>query len=137
MTQSDIAWPIGLLILLTFLQSLVPSIMRWSSSKYEDGTPATSKDGMGPRDEMPVPTVMVARAERAKHNLFEGLLMLFPALALSLMSGPTQITLAGVWVFLAARMFYIPCYLFAVLYVRSAFWSLSLIGIGLIWWSAI
>lgn len=137
MTATDFALPIGLLILLTFLQSLVPSIMRWNFSKYEDGTAATGKEGMGPRDRMPVTSVMVGRAERAKQNLFEGLLMFLPALALALFAGPSSTTVFGVWIFFAARLFYVPCYLYAVLYVRSAFWTASLLGIGLTFWSVL
>jgi len=38
MTPSDFAVPIGLLILLTFLQALVPSIMKWNYASYDDGT---------------------------------------------------------------------------------------------------
>ena len=137
MTAVDLTLPIGLLIMLTFLQSLVPSIMRWNFSKYEDGTAATGKDGMGPRDTMPITTVMVGRAERAKNNLFEGLLMFGPALALALFAEPTSATLVGVWIFVLARLFYVPCYLYAILYVRSAIWTLSLVGIGITFWSAL
>lgn len=137
MTTEEFALPIGLLILLTFLQALVPSIMRWNFTNYEDGTAATNKDGMGPRDKMPVTTVMVGRAERAKHNLFEGLLIFLPALAFAFFAGPTPLTATGLWVFLVARLLYIPCYLYAVLYVRSAVWGASLFAIVLVYWSAI
>jgi len=137
MTASNLAIPIGLIILLTFLQVLVPSFLLWNTSKYEDGTAATGKDGMGPRDRMPIVTAIVGRAERAKTNLIESLVMLFPALALALFAGGGTLTLIGVWIFLAARVLYIPCYLYAVFYVRSAMWGGGLLGIVLIWWSAL
>jgi len=109
MTASNLAIPIGLIILLTFLQVLVPSFLLWNTSKYEDGTAATGKDGMGPRDRMPIVTAIVGRAERAKTNLIESLVMLFPALALALFAGGGTLTLIGVWIFIAARVLYIPC----------------------------
>lgn len=137
MTPSDFAVPIGLLILLTFLQALVPSIMKWNYASYDDGTKATGKDGMGPRDKMPETSIMVGRAERARDNLMEGLLMFLPALALALSGGGTSLTLMGIWLFLIARLLYVPSYLYGILYVRSGFWTASLFGIALVWWSAL
>lgn len=137
MTLADLSIPIGLIIILTFLQSLIPSIITWNFAKYEDGTDATNKDGMGPRDRMPVTSIMVGRVERAKANLFESLTMLFPALALAVYAGPTSTTLFGLWLFLGARLIYIPCYVFAILYVRSAAWSAGLISIVIVWMSGL
>jgi len=99
MTPSDFAVPIGLLILLTFLQALVPSIMKWNYASY--------------------------------------LLMFLPALALALSGGGTSLTLMGIWLFLIARLLYVPSYLYGILYVRSGFWTASLFGIALVWWSAL
>lgn len=137
MTATTLSIPIGLLILLTFFQALVPSIMKWNYAEFEDGTKAVNKDGMGPRDKMPKTSIMVGRAERAKANLFESLLMFTPALAFALFAGGTPTTLFGDWMFLAARLAYVPCYVFAVLYVRSAVWTTGLVAIAIVWWSAI
>jgi len=84
--------PITLLVVLIFVQTMIPSIAR--------------------------------------------LAMFTPALALALFSTPTELTVTGVWLFLAGRALYVPSYLFGILYVRSACWTAGLVGIGLLLYSA-
>jgi len=96
MTPTDIAIPVGLLTLLTFLQTLVPSVLLWNTSKFDEGTTPTGKDGMGPRDRIPVATTTVARLERAKANLIESLVMFSPALAIALFAGAGSLMLIGI-----------------------------------------
>ncbi len=128
--------PITFLVVLIFVQTMIPSIARWNFSKFEDGSKPTLKDGMGPRDVMPPTSKFAGRAQRAMNNMIEAMTMFTPALALALISGPSELTVTGVWLFVAGRTIYVPSYLFGILYVRSACWTAGLVGIGLLLYSA-
>jgi uncharacterized MAPEG superfamily protein len=136
MTAANFALPITLLFLLTFLQGLIPSIARWNFSKFEDGSSPSPMDGLGPRDVTPVTTQFVGRGERAMANLIEAMAMFIPAFALALFSGPDQLTLWAVWLFLLARIAYVPSYIFALVGVRSFFWTISMLAIVMLLISA-
>jgi uncharacterized MAPEG superfamily protein len=85
----------------------------------------------GPRDEgLTVTGPFAGRAERALKNYLET----FPALiglALALfVTGKTGgWGAAGAWLWLAARVVYIPLYLFGVSYIRSLVWTVSAVGL--------
>ncbi|MFD2239218.1 MAPEG family protein [Aureimonas populi] len=87
----------------------------------------------GPRDGEAKPLgVHAGRAQRALDNFKET----FPAfIALALALSVTQRTggigAVGAWLWLVARIAYIPLYLLGVPYVRSLVWLASLLGLVL------
>ena len=87
----------------------------------------------GPRDEgVKVKGPAAGRAERALKNYLET----FPALvglalALALLDKTGGLGAAGAWVWLAARVAYIPLYLLGIPYIRSLVWTVSAVGLSL------
>ena len=83
---------------------------------------------LGPRDgKMPPVSVRLGRAMRAVQNGFEGLALFAPAVllvALSGQSGPA--TSAAAWTYAAARLLYVPAYLFGLSPWRSVIWGVGL-----------
>ena len=86
----------------------------------------------GGRDEQPEASAVVGRARRALANWQESF-PVFLALALAALATDTDAS-SGALLFLGARVLYLPLYLGAVPFVRSAVWTVS-IG-GLIWMAA-
>lgn len=85
----------------------------------------------GPRDDPPKPLGRIAaRAERAFAN-FKETWPIFMALALGLAvtgrSGGSAAT--GAWIWLGARIVYLPLYLLGIPYLRSVAFGVSAIGL--------
>ena len=97
-------------------------------------TPALKDQGAafnaGPRDDPPPLGITAGRAQRAFAN-FKETYPIFIALALGLAvtgrSGGLAAT--GAWIWLVARIAYIPLYLFGVPYVRSLAWGVAAAGL--------
>lgn len=88
----------------------------------------------GPRDNLPDPAPMAARARRALANMQENL-PIFLALAILSMILPDSDTaqaLLGAKLFVFGRLAYIPAYLSGVPWVRSAMYGVGLLGCVLI-----
>jgi uncharacterized MAPEG superfamily protein len=86
---------------------------------------------LGPRDkERQSGNVMAGRLKRALENLLETY-PAFVALALALaLTGKTGgIAATGAWVWLAARVVYLPLYAFGVPAVRTLAWVVSIVGL--------
>jgi uncharacterized MAPEG superfamily protein len=81
-----------------------------------------------PRDESPAAKGLACgRARRALANYVENLVP-FVALDLALIATQHAGGLgATVWV--AARLLYLPAYMFGWIYVRTAFWGISILGL--------
>lgn len=85
------------------------------------------------RDEpRPARGLVAGRAERALRNLLETY-PAFVALALLLaIAGRTGgLGAVGAWLWLGARLVYVPLYLYGVPYLRSAAWGAALVGLCL------
>ncbi|MDE1156833.1 MAG: MAPEG family protein [Neorhizobium sp.] len=85
----------------------------------------------GPRDE-PVTAkgALAGRAARASKNYQET----YPAfigllLGLAFIGDPTGLGVGGGWVWLIARIAYVPLYLTGIPYIRSLVWLLSVAGL--------
>jgi uncharacterized MAPEG superfamily protein len=88
----------------------------------------------GNRDaEAPPMGVVTGRLMRAKQNLFETLPLFIAAVLIAgLANVHTAMTVWGCWLFLGARIVYLPIYGFGVPYVRTAVWLVSLVGLLMI-----
>lgn len=97
--------------------------------------PANRELGMGytssPRDKPPsrqlsIPT---ARLQRALTNHFEALVLFTLAVVVVSLSGQsTPVTQTAAWLFLAARILYVPAYAFGWRPWRSAIWGIGFLA---------
>lgn len=89
---------------------------------------------MGPRDAQAPPVrPITARAQRAQANLLETLPIFAVAVLIAHVAGREgELTLWGSYAYIAARVLYVPLYVFGVPVVRSLAWGVSLAGIVVI-----
>ena len=109
-------------VALTFAQMLVAV----SGATLQVGLPMLA----GNRDAVPAFGGWVGRAQRAHHNMLESL-VLFAALALiAVFSGKTNAaTLLGAQLFFWARLVYAFVYIAGIPWLRTAVWTVSVIGL--------
>jgi uncharacterized MAPEG superfamily protein len=90
----------------------------------------------GARDEtLPPPSPMSGRAMRAQANFLETFPIAIVALLGVVIAGRTSSTTAlGGWIWLAARVVYLPLYMAGVPVVRTLVWAVSMIGLGMVLW---
>ncbi len=87
-----------------------------------------AQKALGPRDEPIHLTGRAGRIQRALNNHFEGLILFTIACVVISLSGQsTAFTAACAWVFLIARVVYIPAYAFGLSPWRSVIW---MVGFG-------
>jgi uncharacterized MAPEG superfamily protein len=87
---------------------------------------------MGNRDDLPAPTPLAGRADRAARNMLENL-VIFTALiaALHFAGKASAQAQLGANIFFWARVAYWPIYLTGSR-LRSVIWTISIIGLGMI-----
>jgi uncharacterized MAPEG superfamily protein len=120
---------IVLLVLALFvLQTILPN-------RFREPAPAgaghkLSDSPLGPRDNPRPLTVVGGRAERALANLQEALPIFLALALLNLIVGTAAATaLTGGWIFLVARVLYVPAYLSGVPVIRTLIWVGSWVGL--------
>ena len=92
----------------------------------------------GNRDNLPEATLIAGRAERAARNMLESMVLFIALLVVVHAAGVTDSRVAtGAQLFFWARLVYFPVYLAGLRYVRTAVWSVGLIGLCLILAAAI
>jgi len=86
---------------------------------------------MGPRDgAAPPPRPVTARLQRAQANLFETLPLFAAAVLVAHVAGREgALTLWGCWLYLGARIAYLPLYAAGIPVLRSLVWFASLAGL--------
>ena len=88
------------------------------------------------RDEaLPPPNAMTGRTKRAQANFLET----FPIATVALMgvvianrTSPT--TALGGWIWLGARIVYLPLYAAGIPVIRTIVWTVSMVGLGMVLW---
>jgi uncharacterized MAPEG superfamily protein len=120
---------IVLLVLALFvLQTLLPN-------RFREPAPAGAGNKLvdsplGPRDHPQPLTVVGGRAERALANIKEALPIFLALALLNLIVGTAAaMALTGGWVFLVARVLYVPAYLSGVPVIRTLIWVASWAGL--------
>lgn len=95
-----------------------------------------AKWNIGARDEgVPPPTPLTARMVRAQANFEETFPIAIVALLGVVLAGKTSATTAlGGWIWLAARVAYIPLYAAGVPVVRTLAWTASTVGLVMAIW---
>jgi uncharacterized MAPEG superfamily protein len=91
------------------------------------------KIAFGNRDDVPEPTPLVGRADRAARNMVENLVLFTAILAAARLGGVhgSRVDL-GAKIFFWSRVAYFPVYLAGIAYVRTAIWCVSLVGLAMI-----
>jgi uncharacterized MAPEG superfamily protein len=114
--------------LLTWLMLAIASLLR-----SKGWTTPGMRIAFGNRDDLPEPSPLAGRAERAAKNMLENL-AIFTALIVAVqMSGKTGTqTQLGASLFFWARLAYWPCYLAGIIYLRTAIWLVSVVGLAMI-----
>jgi uncharacterized MAPEG superfamily protein len=81
---------------------------------------------LSPRDTPRQLTGIAGRAQRAMNNHFEGLILFaIAALVIHATGQSSALTTACAWAYLAARVLYVPSYLFGLAPWRSVVWSIG------------
>ncbi len=91
-----------------------------------------SKWNTGVRDDTPTDrkTPLVGRLERAQANFFETFALFAAAVLACTAAGRLNHgTEIGCWLYLVARIVYVPLYAAGVPYIRTRVWGLSLLGL--------
>ena len=117
---------LGWTLVLAIFQILLPAHFR----NKETGVAynASPRDNEGP----PIGLV-TARLQRAQKNLFETLPLFIGAVLIAHVADiHTSTTYWGAWLYLVARIIYVPLYGFGIPYIRSLVWVVSMVGLGLI-----
>ncbi len=109
---------------LTLLASLLFRTRAW--------TPAGMMLAFGNRDNLPAPTALAGRVERTARNTIDNLL-LFAAIALVAQSvgASSPRILEGAQIFFWARIVYIAVYYAGLVYLRTAVWAVSIVGLAM------
>ena len=94
------------------------------------------KWNIGARDEaLPPPTPVTGRLIRAQANFEETFPIAIVALLGVVVANRTsELTALGGWIWLGARVVYLPLYGFGIPGVRTAVFGISLIGLGMVLW---
>lgn len=113
-------------LVLAVIQLLLPAMAR--NRETGIGYNAGPRDRPGP----PMGT-MTARLFRAQSNLFETLPLFLAAVVINHLAGVEgSMTLWGCWLYLLARVIYLPLYAFGVPWLRSLVWAVGLFGLVLL-----
>ena len=95
------------------------------------------KWNVGARDEdLPPPNAMAGRTMRAQANFQETFPISIVALLGVVIAGKSSATTAiGGWIWLGARLVYLPLYAAGVPVVRTIVWTISTVGLAMVLWS--
>lgn len=95
-----------------------------------------AKWNIGPRDEaMPAPSPMTGRLSRAQANFLETYPIAIIALLGVVIAGRTNGTTAlGGWIWLGARIVYLPLYAAGIPVIRTLAWTVSIVGLVMVIW---
>ena len=85
-----------------------------------------SKAAASPRDKKIELTGTAGRLQRAMNNHFEGLILFtIAAVVISVSGQSTPVTATCAWLYLGARILYIPAYAFGLTPWRSVIWAVG------------
>lgn len=94
------------------------------------------KWNVGARDEaLPEPNPISGRTMRAQANFLETFPIAIVALLGVVIAGKTsQWTVLGGWIWLGARVVYLPLYAAGVPVIRTVVWTIGMIGLAMVIW---
>jgi uncharacterized MAPEG superfamily protein len=115
---------LALSALLAWFQLIAASLLRSRS-----WTPAGAQIAFGNRDDVPEPSPLAGRADRAARNMLEGLL-LFTALVAAVRLGGKPAPASATALFFWARAAYFAVYLAGIPYLRTVVWLAGIVALG-------
>ena len=94
------------------------------------------KWNMSARDvELPPPNALTGRLMRAQANFQETFPIAIVALLGVVLANKTSATTAlGGWIWLGARVVYLPLYMAGIRVVRTLVWTISMVGLAMVLW---
>ena len=97
------------------------------------------KWNVGARDEaLPAANVMSGRTMRAQANFQETFpIAIVALLGVVLANRTSEWTALGGWIWLGARVIYLPLYAAGVPVVRTIVWTISIVGLAMVLWPLI
>lgn len=113
-------------LVLALIQISLPGMLR---------TQETGADyNVGPRDDPgPPKRPITGRMQRAQANLFETLPLFIAAVLIAHVAGRDgTLTLWGCWMYLIARIIYVPLYAFGIPVARTLTWLVATAGLVLV-----
>jgi uncharacterized MAPEG superfamily protein len=119
----------------TLVLALVQILLAAAARTRETGNAynVSARDQEGP----PV-GIVTGRLKRAQKNLLETLPLFAAALLIAHIAGREgDLTLWGAWLYFVARIVYVPLYAAGVPGVRTAVWTVSLIGLCMIFYAIV
>ena len=122
-TVQALIWS-GILTFLMLVVQLTLCTKAWS--------PPGMTDAFGNRDGLPTPSGMAGRADRAARNMIQGMVMFLALVLAAHIAGKASQAAFGATIFFWARLIYWPVYLAGIIYLRTAIWFVSIIGLILI-----
>jgi uncharacterized MAPEG superfamily protein len=122
-----LAWTLVLALVQVFATAMVRT--RQYGSRWNAG----ARD-----EEVPPPTPLVGRLQRAQSNLYETLPLFAAAVLIAHAAGRENgLTAIGAQVYFWGRVVYVPLYALGIPYVRSLVWLASLAGLLMIVWAVL
>lgn len=110
-------------LVLAVVQILLPAVLRTQETGV--GYNMSARDG-----EAPPPRPVTARLQRAQANLFETLPLFAAAVLIVHVAGrSSELTQWGCWLYLAARVAYVPLYAAGVPVLRTLVWGVAMAGL--------
>ena len=94
------------------------------------------KWNVGARDEtLPPPNEMTGRAMRAQANFQETFpIAIVALLGVVIADRTSNLTALGGWIWLGARLIYLPLYAAGVPVIRTIVYTISIVGLGMVIW---
>ena len=91
---------------------------------------------VGARDEaLPAADVMTGRTMRAQANFQETFpIAIVALLGVAIAGKTTQWTALGGWIWLGARIVYLPLYWAGIPVIRTVVWTISMAGVAMVLW---
>lgn len=115
-------------VVLTWVMLMTASFLRnrmW--------TPQGLSWGLGNRDDLPEPTPIASRADRAAKNMLENLLLFAVVVVVARLGGvPSEKIEPGAALFFWARLAYFAIYLAGIKLLRTVVWAAGVVGLVMI-----
>jgi uncharacterized MAPEG superfamily protein len=114
--------------LLLFIHIFIAT--RFKTAQYGRKWNASARDG-----ELPEPNPVSGRLMRAQANFQETFPIAIVALLGVVVAGKTsQSTAIGGWIWLGARIVYLPLYWAGIPVIRTVVWTIGMIGVAILIW---
>ena len=94
------------------------------------------KWNVGARDEaLPEPSAITGRTMRAQANFEETFpIAIIALLGVVIADRTSELTALGGWIWLGARVVYLPLYLAGIRVIRTIVWTVSMVGLFMVLW---